>query len=128
MYVLGWVERAGRQVRVPGPAPKTRDTCQTTDVPPLPARTMFVATTSIRTRAGFASRKWTLAWSRKPSPFGLTVVSSRRSPANGAEPFVTCRFCSVGVSARAARRRAVTFVLLHLQFPYVPLNRRIIGT
>jgi hypothetical protein len=52
---------------------------------------MFVATTSSETRAGRVSRKRTIALSRKPSPFGLTVVSSRRSPANGADPFVTRR-------------------------------------
>ena len=80
MYVRGWVEGAGRQVSVSGPGPKRRDVCQTVDVPPLPARTMFVATTSIATRAGRVRRKWTTALSRNPSPFGLAVVSSGRSP------------------------------------------------
>src|SRR5262245_26865325 len=122
MYVRGCVERFGRQVKVPGPAPKARAVCQTTDVPPWPARTMFVATTSSATRAGRASPKWTMARSRKPSPFGLTVVSRRPSPENGVEPFVTYRFFSAGESASAASRSAVTPQPGRLQFPYVPLN------
>src|SRR5947208_9544140 len=121
MYVRGGVERAGRHTSVLGPARKNCVACQTEDVPVLPARTMFVATTSMLTRAGRASRKWTYAASRKPSPFGLTVVSSGRSPANGAEPFVTWRFWSVGANARAARTAAVTAAPSRLQFPYLPM-------
>src|SRR5690348_15101744 len=127
MYVRGCVERAGRHTSVPGPAPKSCEVCQTADVPPFPARTMFVATTSIETRAGRVNLKWTIAWSRNPSPFGLTVVSRRRSPANGADPFVTCRSCSAGASASAARNSAVTRYPGRLQIPYLPLNTRIIG-
>src|SRR5438067_4874840 len=121
MYVRGWVERAGRHTRVPGPAPKSRDVCQTEDVPVLPARTMFVATTSMLTRAGLDNRNRTYAASRKPSPFGLTVVSRLRSPANGTEPFVTWRSCRPGASATAAKRAAVTAAPSRLQFLYVPL-------
>ena len=51
-------------------------------------------------RAGALSRKRTCAASRKPSPFGLTVVSRRPSPRNGVEPFVTCRPRSLGAAAR----------------------------
>src|SRR5947208_3525648 len=102
MYVRGCVERVGRHTSVPGPAPKRRDVCQTEDVPVLPARSMFVATASMLTRAGRGSRKWTNAASRNPSPFGLTVVSSRRSPANGTDPFVTWRPWRPGARARAA--------------------------
>src|SRR4051794_31978655 len=123
MYVRGWVDRVGRHVSVCGPAPRRRDVCQTTDVPPLPARTMFVASTSRSTFAERASTKWTIARSRKPSPFGVTVVSSGRSPANGADPFVTCTPCSAGEArASAARATTVTRVPSRLQFPYDPLN------
>src|SRR5262249_17644529 len=123
MYVRGCVDRFGRQVSVPGPAANICAVCQTTDVAPLPARTMFVATTSISTRAGRARRKCTTARSRKPSPFGLTVVSRRPSPANGVDPFVTWRSCSAGESASAASPSAVTATPpARLQFPYVPLN------
>src|SRR6185312_13033268 len=127
MYVRGCVERADFQTSVPGPAANCRDVCQTVDVPVLPARTMFVATTSRLTRAELVSRKWTMAASRKPSPFGLTVVSRRRSPANGADPLVTDRSFSAGdASARAARKAAVTGESGRLHFPYVPLIQRII--
>ena len=89
MYVRGCVECAGRHVKLPAPAPNCLDVFQITVVPPTPARTMFVAMTSSRTRAGRATLKCTVAASRKPSPFGLTVASSRLSPAKGAEPSVT---------------------------------------
>src|SRR6266511_4995158 len=84
---------------------------------------MFVATTSRRTVAGRVTRKWTITTSRKPSRFGLTVVSKRRSPAKGAEPFVTRRSASCGAApARAAAtRKAVTRPSCRLQFPYFPL-------
>src|SRR4051794_8146001 len=127
MYVRVCVERDGRHVSVCGPAPSSRVVCQTEDVPPLPARIMFVATASKRTRAGRVSRKWRTATSRNPSPFGLTVVSSGRSPANGTDPFVTWNPCTAGASASAARKRAVKTASLRLQFPYVPLIQRIIG-
>src|SRR5919201_5174318 len=48
-----------------------------------------VRTTSSRTVAGAVSRKRTIARSRKPSPFGLTVVSRAVSPANGLSPCET---------------------------------------
>ena len=51
MYVRGCVVGAGRQMIVRVPASKRRDVRQTTVVPPLPALTMFVATTASRTTA-----------------------------------------------------------------------------
>src|SRR6266545_7213737 len=128
MYVRGCVEWAGCQTSTPGPAPSSCVVCQTEDVPPLPARTMFVATTSSRTRAGLVKRKWTNAASRKPSSFGLTVVSSRRSPANGRSPFVTWRSWSAGASASAARKTAVTESSRRLRFLYFPLMQSTIRT
>src|SRR5438477_314914 len=89
MYVRGCVDGAGRQLSEPQPASKCRAVRQSTVVPPVPARTMFVATISMRTVAVRVSRKWTVAASRNPSLFGLTVVSSRPSPAKGTDPFVT---------------------------------------
>src|ERR671934_231704 len=60
-----------------------------TVVPLFPALTMFVATMSIWTTEDRVNLKCTIASSRKPSPFGLTVVRSRRSPAKGVGPIVT---------------------------------------
>src|SRR5204862_1306171 len=81
-------------------------------VPPVvPARSSWVSTASIRTTAGAVRRKCTIAASRKPSPFGLTVVSSRRSPANGADPFVTRTSTRLGEGAdatAAATKGAIT--------------------
>src|SRR5581483_7272101 len=62
--------------------------------------TLTVRVTSIVTVAGVRSRKLTIASSRKPSPFGLTVVRSLESPANGVEPFVTRKSKSCGASER----------------------------
>ncbi len=108
----GCAEEAGRQVNVARPWPRLRWVCQTTVVPVLPARTMFVATTSIRTLAALVSLKCTYATSRKPSPFGLTVVSRRWSPAYGVEPFVTLTSmsCAGGPAsaATAARNSVIT--------------------
>ena len=85
----GSVVRTGRQASVPDPAGKEPVVDQTVVVPVVPARTSSVATASIRTVAGCVSRKITIALSRKPSPFGLTVARSARSPANGADPLPT---------------------------------------
>src|SRR5581483_3532224 len=65
--------------------------------------TLTVRVTSIVTVAGARSRKLTIASSRKPSPFGLTVVRRLESPANGVEPFVTRRSKSCGASERRVR-------------------------
>ena len=53
-----------------------------------------------RRRVGAGSS--TIARSRKPSPFGETVVSSRLSPAKRCDPFVTRRSCSPPLPASSA--------------------------
>src|SRR5437899_1013211 len=125
MYVRGCVDGAGFQVSAPRPAPKCPAVRHNTVVPPWPARTMFVATISMRTVAARVNLKWTVAESRNPSRFGLTVVSRRRSPANGAEPFVMLRSSSAGAGAAstlaAATAAPITWPSPRLQFPYVPL-------
>ena len=62
--------------------------------------TLTVRVTSIVTVAGSFSRNVTFAVSRKPSPFGLTVVRSGPSPAKGVEPLSARRpFRSGGVAS-----------------------------
>src|SRR6478752_10600051 len=82
---------------------------------------MFVATTSSCTCAGRVSRKRTVAESRNPSPFGLTVVSSGESPAKGTEPFDTWRSRSAGPGVASAETAASSRAVTALQFPYFPM-------
>ena len=65
-----------------------------------------VRVTCIVTTAGWRNPKCTVAASRNPSPFGLIVVRSGRSPANGVEPFAIDRSTSFGafVSSVTTRR------------------------
>ena len=93
-YVRGSVPSAGRQTICCGPARNRFVVLQIVFVA-RPGCSVSVRRTSSRTFAARSSRKLTIARSRNPSPFGETVVSSRLSPANGREPFVTfsaCRF------------------------------------
>ena len=57
------------------------------------------------TRAGSLSRKEILAWSRRPSPLGLIVASSGRSPANAFPAAWTWKPVTAGAvrSAKPAR-------------------------
>src|SRR5436190_13658435 len=89
MYVRGCVDGFGRHTNRPRPGGNLRVALQTTVVPVRPARTICVATASTRTVALLRRRNVTKAASRNPSPFGLTVVRRRRSPANGVDPFET---------------------------------------
>src|SRR5512146_1385447 len=131
MYVRGCVERAGRQTSLQRPAANRFAVLQTTVVPLSPARTMFVATTSSETVEAPVNRNRTTAASRKPSPFGLTVVRSALAPAEAAPPFVTCRSARRGPgadSAAAARRNgAIIDPRPRLQFPYFALTTGTIG-
>src|SRR3954470_15545196 len=133
MYVRGCVPRAGRQTRRSRPACSLRVVDHTAVVPVRPARIICVATADICTVAGRVSRKRTIAASRNPSPFGLTVVSRRRSPAKGRVPSETERSSSCGgaTSTSAAASGAITGRSVEaaglrscLQFPYVPLKQR----
>jgi hypothetical protein len=105
----------GEEVRA---EPMSVEPCDEVEVPVVPTS---------RTTAERVNVKWTTAASRKPSAFGLTVVSSVRSAENGADPFVTRRSSSCGpgevTSAAAARSAAVTGSCLRLQFPYLPMNK-----
>ena len=57
---------------------------------------MTVRVTSIVTVAGSRSSKSMSAWSRNPSPFGVTVVTSGPSPSNRVDPLSACRSTSCG--------------------------------
>ena len=102
--------RNGRHTSRSRPAGNVRVVVQTVAVPVRPARTICVATADMRTVAGRVNRNRTMAASRKPSPFGLTVVSSRRSPAKGRLPFATERSstCAGRASTTAAASGAIT--------------------
>ena len=104
MYVRGCVLAAGFQAKEPGPASKLRRADQITAAPGLP--TASVATTASRTTAGCVRRNETIARSRKPSPFGLTVDNSGRSPANGRDPSETWSPTSWGAAGEAASAAA----------------------
>ncbi len=92
----GGVERAGRQTSRCRPGFSFADVDQTICVEGRSARIVSVRTASIRTVAARSSRNETIAASRNRSPFGLTVVSRRRSPWKGESPFVTRRPWSDG--------------------------------
>jgi hypothetical protein len=72
--------------------------------PSLPS--VSVCVTSSSTTAGAVSVNPTCAASRKPSPFGLTVVRSVPSPWNGVDPFDTWTPTSRGVAVRDAAEAA----------------------
>ena len=98
----GGVERAGRQRSARGPADSRHRRDQIVSPAALPTRIVSVRTASIVTVAGRASRKRMIAASRTPSPFGLTVVRNRSSPAKAA-PLATDKPARSAVSTCTRR-------------------------
>ena len=104
-YVRGAMPRRGVQTSSCAPGAKARGRSLWTTFAALASGSLFAVSVWITvraTRAAAARRNWTCAASRKPSPFGLTVVRSGPSPRKGVDPFVTRRPRSCGAAGFAA--------------------------
>src|SRR2546421_11443082 len=101
MNVRSSIERAGFQTTRWRPVLKSAVYDQTIREKRGCTRNVSVRTASTFTAALRARRNETTARSRERSLFGLTVVSRRRSPANGVPPFPTRKSRSRGARAGA---------------------------